>query len=49
MLTKFKTTVQLVILAALVLEAGGCIFVDRDRWHHDHPHDDHAAIDVNVH
>jgi hypothetical protein len=38
------------ICILLVLQLGGCIFEDHDRWHRDHPdHHDHADLDVRVH
>ncbi len=51
MLTKFKNTLQIVVIIALVVQLGGCIFVDRDRhghpWHHEH--DSEPSVDIRVH
>jgi hypothetical protein len=52
MLKKLKGIFQGLVSIALVAQLAGCIFVDHDRRHHDdwhHDHDEHAAIDVNVH
>ena len=61
MLIRPKNVLQILFCIVLATQLGGCIFVDRDRWHHDrddwhrdhgdwhHDHGDHAVIDVNVH
>ncbi len=53
MLTKLKKTFQTLVCAALVIQLGGCIFVDRDRhghrWHHDNGHDYDSGFDIRVH
>ena len=39
----FKSTLQILVAVALVLQLGGCIFMGWDRhghpYHHDHDHD----------
>ncbi len=58
MLKAFKSTVQILVAVALVLQLGGCFYwedrdheYDHDR-HYDHPdHHDHddPGIDVHMH
>jgi hypothetical protein len=43
MATRAKTTLSILICAAVLLNAGGCVFVDHDHYHHDH-HDDAIVV-----
>jgi len=56
-----KSTFQVLIAMAFVVQLSGCFFVDHDdRWHHDHDrhydppehheyHDHDSGIDVHLH
>ena len=48
----FKTTLQVIFAAALIMQVSGCFFVDsdhRDRDHHSEHHDRDPGIDVRIH
>lgn len=53
MFTKIKNALQILVCAALVIQLGGCIFVNRghhdSRWHHDNDSDHNSSIDIQVH
>ena len=53
---KFKSSVQILVGVAFVVQLTGCFFVDRDHRRHDdrmehqdHGHDHDPSIDVRVH
>ncbi len=51
---KFKLRLQILVCVAFIVQAEGCIFVDRDHDRHyehaeHHEDHDHGDIDVRVH
>ena len=48
----FKSTLQICVAVALVLQLGGCFFSDHDHdrdRHYEHPEHHDPAVDVRVH